>query len=161
MPWSTYAAVLLQIPQADAERIATEHGASTLGPPTFQIWWEARIDAATALVLATLRANDYLPPDDPAELSTGDASLLSEAVAQQAVADSRKFMVRQGGGEKHPVPELGVRLRQILGGIVQLDIASTTPPPGAVFLPTATAARSAILSGGYPCDFSFDGWRWP
>jgi hypothetical protein len=136
MPWSTYPDVLLQIPQADAERIATEHGASTLGPPTFQVWWEARIDAATALVLATLRANDYLPPDDPADLSAGDASLLAEAIAQQAVADSRKFMVRQGGGEKHPVPEKAIRLRDILGDIVRLEmpvVAST----GAVFIPSA------------------------
>ena len=143
MPWSTYEAVTLEIPTAEANRIAAENGASDAGP-TFEDWWAVRIEAAASVALGSLRGVGYSPPDAPEDLSAADALLLSVAIAQQAIIDARKFIVRQGGGEKYPVPELGVRLRQILGGIIQLDMPSTAVT--AVFIPTPVSSLGAELS---------------
>jgi len=159
MPWSDYEAVLLQIPEAEAERIATEHGASEGGSPTFEEWWVARIDAAVPLVLGTLRGNGYSPPDDPAELTAADALLLSEAIAQQAVLEARPHEVRVGGGEKYPVAELCIRLRQIVGGIVRLDMSAESAP-SAVFIPGTVNAPGYRRPLWYDDFVGCDSW-WP
>lgn len=126
MPWSTYDAVVLVAGADMAESVAVRGGASVLGPPTIAEWWDARIVEAAAIARAMLRANRYAPPDDPAELSTDDAIILTQAIAEVAWLNNRPFEMRQSGGTKYPLPEIGITLRQILEGLTKLEMATET-----------------------------------
>ena len=150
MSWSSYATVKRFASVGMAEAQASHGGASELGPPTFEEWWDARIAETAMSVLAMLRGAGYAPPTDPAELSAGDAILLDLAIGEQAWFENRPFEMRQGGDTENPMPEIGIRLRQILGDITRLDMATG---PRAAFVPFPPGARAcqAEVLGPYPC----------
>lgn len=132
MPWAAYADVLAVLGTSEAEGIATRSGAADS-----EEFWVGRIASSAPVVLAMLRGFGYLTPDDPDELSSGDAAILGQAVAEEAVLATRPYTQRNAGGEDRP-PEIGPALRKIISGLVRLDMSLA---PSLAFVAAASADR--------------------
>ena len=165
MPWSTYATVArIAGSVEDAEAVAVRGGASELGPPTFSEWWDDRIAETAVSVLAMLRGAGYVPPTDPAELSASDAILLDLAIGEQAWFENRPFELRQGGDTENPLPEIGIRLRQILGDLTRLDMATGPRSAFVPIPPGPRAAQAEVPDPFYPyscAELLRDSLEWP
>lgn len=152
MAWSSYATVQRIASVEMAEAIAARGGASEAGPPTFEEWWDLRIVETAVAVLAMLRGARYAPPTDPTELTAGDAILLDLAIGEQCWFENRPFEMRQGGDTKRDIPEIGIRLRQILGDITRLEMARTAQVAFVPFPSTARACQAEVVRfGPYTC----------